>query len=450
MTHKQNRRRFIKTTAAAGAAGVGFFASSAPRVSRAANEQIAFGCIGIGGKGSSDSADAEKNGDIVAICDIDQGRLDGAGKKEGFTKAKAYTDWRKMIEEMGDSIDAITVSTPDHSHGCAAGASIAAGKDTFVQKPMTRTIWEARQLGLLAEKHGVKTMMGNQGTALPGLRKAAATIKQGALGTVTDVHVWTNRPVWPQGGERPDVAEVPEGLHWDLFLGPAKERPFGRGYHPFSWRGWWDFGTGALGDMACHTVNMPFMGLNLRDPVAVTAETAGHNKDSYPKWSKILYDFPELNGRPAVNLHWYDGGQRPDVSIFADGKFPSKTDRDGNKSIYASGCLVVGDKGQLFSGDDYGATYNLLGGAEQPEVEFEQSPGHFDEWIRAIKGGPEATSNFKDYAGPLTETILLGNLSVWGGGRVDWDPKKLEPVGRPELMDLVRPEYRAGYEMPSV
>lgn len=450
MTHKQNRRRFIKTTAVAGAAGVGFFASSLPRESRAANEQVAFGCIGIGGKGSSDSQDAQKNGDIVAICDIDDGRLDGAGKKEGFTQAKKFNDWRKMLDEMADSLDAITVSTPDHSHGVAAGASIAAGKATFCQKPMTRTIWEARQLGLLAEKHGVKTMMGNQGTALPGLRKAAATIKQGALGTVTDVHVWTNRPVWPQGGDRPAVADVPEGLHWDLFLGPAPDRPYGRGYHPFSWRGWWDFGTGALGDMACHTVNMPFMGLNLRDPVAVTAETAGHNKDSYPKWSKILFEFPELDGRPAVKLHWYDGGQRPDVSIFADGKFPTKTDRDGNKSIYQSGCLVVGGKGQLFSGDDYGAEYSLLGGAEQPEVEFERSPGHFEEWVRAIKGGPEATSNFKDYAGPLTETILLGNLSVWGGGRVDWDPKKLEAKGRPELMDLVRPEYRSGYEMPSV
>ena len=450
MTHRQNRRRFMQTTAAAGAAGVGFFASSSPKESRAANEQIAFACIGIGGKGSSDSQDAQRAGDIVAICDIDDGRLDGAAKKEGFTKAKKYNDWRKMIDEMEGSIDAITVSTPDHSHGVAAGASIAAGKATFVQKPMTRTIWEARQLGRLAQKHGVKTMMGNQGTANRGLRKAAATIQAGALGTVSDVHVWTNRPVWAQGGDRPKEAPIPEGLHWDLFLGPAKERPYGRGYHPFSWRGWWDFGTGALGDMACHTVNMPFMALDMRDPVAVTAESSGHNKDSYPKWSKILFEFEERNGRAPLKLHWYDGGQRPDVAIFADGKFPSRKNRDGEEQIFASGCLVVGDKGQLFTGDDYGAEYTLHGGAEQPEVEYEASPGHFAEWVRAIKGGPEATSNFVDYAGPLTETILLGNLSVWGGGRVEWDAASMTPKGRPELMDLVRPEYRSGYEMPSV
>ena len=444
MPRKSSRRSFMQTSAVA---GVGFWASSQARVSRAANEQIAFACIGVGGKGSSDSSDANKNGDIVAICDIDETRLDQANKREGFEKAKKFVDYREMIEEMHDSIDAVTVSCPDHSHAPAASMAMKHGKATFCQKPLTHDIWEARQLGKIADEMGVATMMGNQGTANDGLRRAAKTIQAGTLGTVSDVHVWTNRPVWPQGGARPAEAEVPEGLHWDLFLGPSKERPYGRGYHPFSWRGYWDFGTGALGDMACHTVNMPFMALNMRDPVAVTAETSGHNEDSYPKWSKIVFEFPELDGRPAFNMTWYDGGKRPETDIFLDGKFPTRTDRDGNKEIYKSGCLVVGDKGQLFTGDDYGARYNLIGDIEQPEVEFEKSPGHFDEWVRAIKGGPSATSNFKDYAGPLTETILLGNLAVWCGERVEWDAENLKPTNKPELEQVVKREYRAGYEV---
>ena len=444
MPRKSNRRAFMQTTAVA---GVGFWASSQVRAAKSANEEIAFACIGVDGKGSSDSADANKNGNVVAICDIDDARLNLAGNREGFEKAKKYVDYRKMLDEMHDSIDAVTVSIPDHSHAPAAAMAMKLGKATFCQKPMTHDIWEARRLGEIATEMGVATMMGNQGTALPGLRKAAATIQGGTLGTVTAVHVWTNRPIWPQGGGRPAPAPIPEGLHWDLFLGPAKDRPYGRGYQPFSWRGWWDFGTGALGDMACHTVNMPFKALDLRDPISVEAETPGHNQDSYPKWSQIKFEFPERNGRPALSMHWYDGGKRPDPSIFVDGKFPSKSDRDGNPEIYKSGCLVVGDKGQLFTGDDYGSRYDLIGDIEQPEVEFERSPGHFQEWVRAIRGGQPATSNFTDYAGPLTETILLGNLAVWCGDKVEWDAKNLTPTNKPELESIVRREYRAGYEV---
>jgi len=446
MPRKSNRRDFLQTSAVA---GVGFWASTRARAqdSKSPNEQIGFACIGVDGKGSSDSAAANRNGDLVAICDIDDQKLDRAGQRAGFGKAKKYNDYRKMLDDMHASIDAVTISIPDHSHAPAAAMAMKLGKATFCQKPMTHDIWEARRLGEIAKEMNVATMMGNQGTALPGLRRASATIQAGTLGVVTEVHVWTNRPIWPQGGPRPQPAPIPEGLHWDLFLGPAKERPYGRGYHPFAWRGWWDFGTGALGDMACHTVNMPFNALNLRDPVSVEAETSGHDQDSYPKWSTIKYEFPSLGGRPALTMNWYDGGKRPDVGIFLDGKLPSRTDRDGNQQIYKSGCLIVGDKGQLFTGDDYGARYKLIGDIEQPEVEIESSPGHFAEWVRAIKGGQPAKSNFTDYAGPLTETILLGNLAVWCGQKVEWDAKNLKPTNLPELEAVVRREYRAGYEV---
>jgi len=212
--------------------------------------------VGIGGKGSSDSNDAGRSGEMVAICDTDTGRLDGAAKR--FEGAKKFTDFRVMLEEMGDKIDAVTVSTPDHTHAPAALMAMRMGKHCFCQKPLTHSIYEARLLGEVAREKGVATQMGNQGTAGSGLRKA-------------------------QGGDRPTPQPVPENLKWDLWLGPAPERPYGPGYHPFAWRGWWDFGTGALGDMACHTMNMPYAGLDLRDPISVQAETSDHNGDSYPK-----------------------------------------------------------------------------------------------------------------------------------------------------------------------
>jgi predicted dehydrogenase len=277
--------------------------------------------------------------------------------------------------------------------------------------------------------------MGNQGTAGAGLRKAAAMVRAGLLGTVKEVHVWTNRPIWAQGVPRPATAEVPTTLQWDLWLGPAAERPYGAGYHRFGWRGWWDFGTGALGDMACHTMNMPFMALDLRDPIAVEAESAGHNKDSFPKWSVIRYSFPARAGRPALTLIWHDGGKRPADEMLA-GEKPA-----------TSGSLIVGEKGKLYSAGDNGGSYKLLGVSSEPKVDVPSSPGHFAEFVRAIRGGPPAMSNFADYASPLTETVLLGNLAVWAGKRIEWDAKQLRATNAPEVEELVRPKYRKGWTL---
>jgi predicted dehydrogenase len=408
--------------------------------SRSPNSRIAFASIGIAGKGGSDSEDAGRAGDMVAICDVDDRSLNNAGDRR-FPKAKRFNDFRKMLDEMGKSIDAVTVSTPDHVHAPAGSMAMKMKKHCFIQKPMAHSIHEARVLAQLAKDNGVATMMGNQGTANSGLRKAAALVQAGALGDVKEVHVWTNRPIWPQGENRPKPAEPPKTLHWDLWLAGAPERPYGKeAYHPFKWRGWWDFGCGALGDMACHTFNMPFAALNLRDPVSVQAETSGHNKDSYPKWSVIEFEFPATDKRGAVKAFWHDGGKRPPADLFE------------GRSVNIAGALLVGTKGKLYSPGDYCDSFEIIGKLDMPEVKFVRSPGHFAEWVRAIKGGQPAMSNFVDYAGPLTETILLGNLAVYAapngkGEKVEWDPKNLKVKNISGLEQIIQPVYRSGYSI---
>lgn len=455
---RTTRRTFLQTTAAA---GVGFWAAGgvSPQPSRAANEKLNFACIGIGGKGSSDSRDASRHGNIVAICDIDEERLDRAAKD--FKQAKRYFDFRKLLEEMGSSIDAVTISTPDHHHAPAAVRALKMKKHCFVQKPLTHTIYEARRLGEIAREMGVATEMGNQGTANTALRHSAALVQQGVIGKVTEVHVWTNRPVWPQGIKRPTQADpVPPSLHWNEWLGAAPERPFVNGiYHPFKWRGWWDFGTGALGDMACHTLNMPFAAADLRDPVSVVATTSGHDRDNYPAWSVITFQFPATDKRPAVKFTWYDGKKLPPDELRSDSKLyrrEKKKEQETKKEspLLASGALLIGDKGRLYAPGDYAAEVELIGHDELPEAEFERSPGHFEEWIRAIKTGKPAMSNFPDYAGPLTETMLLGNLAVWAapeadqpGKKIEWDSKNLIATNAPEVMHIVKKQYRKGWEL---
>jgi predicted dehydrogenase len=429
MARHSSRREFLKTT---GLTGLGLWAAGSAWGQDPASPRIRFACIGVGGKGESDTADAARFGDVVALCDVDERTLKQAATK--YPKARTFTDYRAMLDEMKSGIDAVTVSTPDHHHAPAAVLAMNLGKHCFCQKPLTHSIDEARRLGELARERKVATQMGNQGTASSGLRKSAALVKAGILGSVREVHVWTNRPIWPQGGERPEGSEAPPEVHWDLWLGPAPNRPYAKMYHPFGWRGWWDFGTGALGDMACHTVNMPFMALDLRDPTSVVAETSGHNRDSYPKWSIIRFEFPANDRRPALTMTWYDGGKRPPAELI-DGKQPA-----------SSGSLLIGEKGKLYSPGDNGQDRVLLGGVEESEVTFPRSPGHFEEWVRAIQGGEPAMSNFPDYAGPLTETILLGNLAVWADGKkIEWDAKKLVATNAPEVSRIVRPEYRSGY-----
>lgn len=436
--HKQRgtRRDFLRATAVS---GVGLWAANAAlaqdTAGKSPNDRLNFACVGVGGKGDSDTADAARFGNVVAVCDVDENTLAGAVKK--YPNARPYTDFRRMLDEMGKSVDAVTVSTPDHTHAPAAAMAMRMGKHCFCQKPLTHTIYEARRLGEIAREMKVATQMGNQGTADNGMRKNAALVRAGALGVVKEVHVWTNRPIWPQGQARPAAALPPPNLHWVQWLGPAPFRPYGPGYHTFAWRGWWDFGTGALGDMACHTVNLPFMALDLRDPTSVVAQTSGHNRDSYPKSSQIRFEFPANGKRPALALFWYDGGKLPPPGIVP-----------GVDKLSDSGSLIVGDKGKLYTPGDYGGGGRFIDAVDVGNPPFPESPGHFAEFIRAIKTGQPAMSNFPNYAGPLTETVLLGNLAVWADGKkIEWDARSLRAKNAPEVTDIIVPRYRSGYAL---
>jgi len=427
-------------------------------VPTSANEEVRFACIGIGGKGKSDSADADRSGKVVAVADVDANQLKRA--ETAFDGTKQYTDFRVMLDEMGKSIDAVTVSTPDHTHITAAAMAMNMGKHCFCQKPLTRSIADARLLTDIARSQKVATQMGNHGTADSALRRTAAVIKSGEIGAVKEVHIWTNRPIWPQGGNRPVESAAPAHLKWDLWIGPSPARPYAAGYHPFAWRGYWDFGSGALGDMGCHSINMPFMALNLRDPISVQAMTSGHNKETFPKWSIIDFDFPALGGRSALKLRWYDGGKLPEQSLFAGFAGEVKKNNDGKEvehpfTTAGSGMLLVGQKDSLYCpGDHCEKGFFLKSGRVIGDVDFPQSPGHFLEFVDAIKGGPQGMANFPDYAGPLTETVLLGNLAIWAasspdtmGKKIEWDPVGLVAKNAPEVDAIIRPVCRDGWKV---
>jgi predicted dehydrogenase len=297
------------------------------------------------------------------------------------------------------------------------------------------------------------------------MRQAAYRIQAGQLGTVKEVHVWTNRPVWDQGKDRPPAGQAPKEVDWESWIGPAPYRPYAEGvYHAFQWRGWWDFGTGSLGDMACHTCNLPFMALNMKNPTSVEASSSGHNQDSYPERSKIKFEFPALDKRAAFTLYWSDKSQLPPEELYAE--FLKKPGADGNsRSLAGSGCLIVGDKATMYAAGDYAQEgIELNNDVEWLDVDFPKAPGsspssdntelsHVTEFYDAIRGSKvKPMSNIPDYSGPLTETILLGNLSVWHANKADatatvkWDAKNLTPDD-PSLMAIVKPKYRDGYEV---
>lgn len=441
--NRSNRRDFLKQSAALSTA---FWVGSSTQAfakARAANEAIRFAVIGVDGKGASDRDDAGRHGDIVALCDIDEERLEKAAAR--FPMAKKYTDFRVMLDEMESSIDAVTVSTPDHTHAPAAVRAMKLGKHCFCQKPLTYTVREARIMRELSEEKKLCTQMGNQGTSTGGHREGINIIQKGDLGSISQVHIWTNRPIWPQGGGRPEGTEpIPEHVHWDLFLGPAKERPYHSAYLPFKWRGWLDFGTGALGDMACHTMNMAVTALKLYDPISIEAfpdpEWTGEaRQESYPKFSHIVYQFGSRGNMPPCTLTWYDGGKRPDPELHA----PIKQG--------ASGSLVIGEKGTMFSDNDYHGTYTILPEEKWQDYkkpEYVQSPGHFTEFANAIKEGkPElAMSNFSN-AGRLTETVLLGNVALRAGKKVEWDAVNLKVTNDSSANQYVTRDYRKGWEV---
>ena len=492
---KTTRRDFLKTSTIAGA-GFLVAAGNTARPARAsALEGIAVADFGVGGKGGSDTANAACYCNTVVVCDVDKNTL--AGAQETYKDAKAFVDFREAFDTMGDKFDACTISTPDHMHTCITAMAIKAGKHCYTQKPLTRTIGEARYLGNLAKKYGVCTQMGNQGSSFDSMRNIVTQVKHGVIGDIKDVYVWTNRPVWAQGpnrdmtmekfiaqvkAENPDdeevvndeieekkkqIAEALEVLDWDLWLGTAPKREFWPGiYHSFQWRGWWDFGSGSLGDMACHTANMPYGACELKNPTRVVAESTGHDFNSFPAGCKIWFDFPANDWRGPVNFTWLDCKVLPDPTLFEKYHIENPTE---------SGSLIVGEKGAVYSPDDYAANYLLVDNNgnpmdEIPGLEYRSAPtdersGNFDtrnmlEFVTAIREGkPELCwSNFPNHAGPLTETILLGNLAVWTaneagkrGETIEWDAENLivtnlDSLKTPGVAELVRPKYADGYD----
>lgn len=459
MSRHSTRRDFLKTSSILSAA---YWVSGkrAEAQSNSPNEKINVASIGVAGKGSSDCSNTGKLANIVAICDIDEDRALGPKKKE-FPDAKVYTDFRKLFDEMGGKIDAVTVSTPDHTHALAAIMAMKLGKHVYCQKPLTYSIQEARAMREVAAQAKVQTQMGNQGMTADNLRRSVELIQGGAIGKVREAHVWTNRPVWPQAPTimaRPkETPSIPPGIHWDLFLGGAPERPYNPCYLPKNWRGWWDFGTGALGDMGCHTTNMPFMALKLEYPTSVVAQAGDLNPETHPSWASVIWEFPARGDLPPVKLHWYEGKK-----VLADGStqmnLPS-ADLFKGEPIPSSGSLLVGDKGTLFApGDADGATFRFkllpekdFMGYEGPAPTLARNGGgdlgQKKEWIEAIKGGPAPFSNF-GYAGLLTETILLGNLAIrMNNKKIEWDGPGLKSTNVPEAAQYVTRTYRKGWEL---
>ena len=440
-----SRRDFSKSLVAS-AFAFNFF----PKSTFGANSRLQVASIGIGGKGFSDvSGIAGAGGHIVALCDVHDKRRVKKGNKDhtlNFPKAKFFRDFRKMLESMDSEIDAVSISTPDHTHFHPARMAIMMGKHVYCQKPLTHSIWEARELRLLARKHKVRTQMGNQAHAGEPIRRAVEYIRSGLLGRVKEVHCWTNRPIWAQGMKsRPAGQKIEKGLDWDLWLGPAPETPYSSKYLPFSWRGWWDYGTGALGDMGCHIMDMPYWALDLGNPISVSASSRGNSEYAGPNASVVTYKFPRGPYSDALTFHWYDGNNRPDKSVYQESGLTQQQLSQQFESI------IVGDRGKLYfqrGGMNWKTTpSDLLKDWKKPIKSIPRVKNEDQEWVDACLGkSGEALSRF-EYSGRLTETVLLGNLAIRLNKKVEWNGRNLSSTNSPGAASLIKRAYRKGWEV---
>lgn len=466
-----NRRRFLGNTATltAAAAASSLFSAPAILASRSPNSKLNIAGIGVGGRGGS-HVDASLSQNLVAVCDTVDDAVAGCLRRaERYNKdhnldrplPATFSDYRQMLDKMHDRIDAVFVATPDHQHAPAAMMAIKLGKHVYCEKPLTYTIDEARKLTLAAREHKVATQMGNQGRATDQWRKLCEMIWDGAIGEVQEVHAWTDRPGipshfwWPQGGSKPAGSDpVPAGLNWDAWLGPAPQRPYlesyregpfegRRVYQPFVWRGWWEFGTGALGDIGCHSLSGIYTALKIEKAAAVelVKDSGDTTADMYPASSIIRWHIPARSEMPPCVLYWYDGGYYPPrevAELSADQQYPS------------NGMIVIGTKGKLACyGDPQLMSAERRRAYRMPEPTIPRCESdHFQEWVAACQGARPAFSNF-DHAGPLTEFVLLGNLAIRAGAhqRVEWDAAAMQCTNRPELNAFVARQYRSGWEL---
>jgi len=501
MAYNFTRRHFFFGSLFAGAvpaAGFGTVPSLRALGYKSPNEKLNIASIGAGGKASSDiSGCALEN--IVALCDVDDKRAEQKFKQ--YEKVPKYKDFRRMLDEQGNGIDAVIVAIPDFMHATAAMWCMERGKHVYVQKPLTRTVWEARQLMEAANKYKVATQMGNQGYSNEGTRQAAEMIWAGEIGNVTEVHAWTDRPIWPQGlTVIPPSEPAPETLDWDLWLGIAEKRPYTSGgpdykspiggyfYQPENWRGFYDFGCGALGDMACHILGAPNLALQLGAPLSVECiHKEGLSDFMFPVKSVIRYDFPARGDMPPVKLFWHDGLKEtpkipgvPEGELLGDlpwrrpaaaqGQMPPRPhtgyvgrvfdweafekNKDESESELRTpppdGSLFIGDKGMITTGT-YGEQTRLIPVEKMRDYQFPpefltRSPGHYRDWIRACKGGDPACSNF-NVASPFVEWMLLGVIALRVEGKLEWDAAKMKFTNNAEANKYLKPTFRKGWTL---
>ena len=454
---EMSRREFLGNASLVGAAATAF--TIVPRHVlggqgyKAPSDLLNVACIAVGGKGRSD-CEAVCTENLVAVCDVDDTRMDEFIKAmkdkpevlAKFEKATKYRDFREMLEKE-KSIEAVTVSTPDHTHAVAAVMAMKMGKHVFCQKPLTHTVHEARMMAKTAKEMNVVTQMGNQGHASDSARQINEWIWDGAIGDVHEVHCWTNRPVWAQALDAPkEIPSCPPTLDWNLWLGPSKWRPYHPAYVPWNWRGWFDFGTGAIGDMGAHIMDQPFWTLKLGAPKTVQASSTPFTKDSFPMACVITYTFPARGKMPPVKMTWFDGGLKPPrPEALEPGK---KIGDDGG------GIIFYGKKGVLiancYSGDPRLIPESRMKEYRQPAQTIPRSTGITKEWIEAIKAGKKSTTDFAEYAGPLTEMMLLGNVAVRLAGKnttLEWDSEKMEFTNLPEANEYLQMPYREGWSL---
>ncbi len=430
------RRDFLKTTGTIGAVlGCGVWSELRAAESKSPNEKVNIAGIGAGGMGGSDlrMAAADPSANIVALCDIDDKTLAKAG--ELYPQAAKYNDFREMLEKEDQRIDAVIVGTPDHIHAPASVMAMRMGKHCFCEKPLGHNVYEVRKMTEMAREKKVATQMGTLIHATPNYRRVVELVQSGAIGPVAEVHVWCGKG-WG-GGERPtDTPAVPSHIHWDLWLGPAPYRPYHPCYLPGQWRRWWDFGNGTLGDMACHLMDLPYWALDLKHPLTIEAHGPAVHPETCPLALSVDYEYPARAGQPPVKLTWYDGDKRPPLL------------KEKGLPEWNMGVLFVGSEGMLLA--DYGRKQlypkEKFATFKAPEPTIPASIGHHKEWIAACKGGPAALCNF-DYAGPLSEAVLLGTVAYRVGKKLQWDPVALKATNCPEADKYLRREYRQGWTL---
>lgn len=428
MSKVNTRRDFLKGSALA-AAGLWSGRRVWGNAAQSANERLGIAVIGVSGQGGWNLGQLAGTGEaVVALCDVDEKRAKDA--RDRFPDARFHVDYRRMLDEQAKDIDAVLIATPDHTHAVATMAAMRLGKHVYCEKPLTHSVWEARQLIEMARKSKLATQMGTQVHASSNYRRVVELLASGAVGPVREVYVWCPT-VW-SGGKRPaDTPDVPPGLRWDLWLGPAPERPYHPAYTPAGWRGWWDFGGGGHSDMACHYMDLAHWALDLRHPRAVEAEGPAVDPESAPGKLTVRFEYPARGTQPPVKLTWSVGVNRP--VGFDPAKMPA----------WDAGLLFIGDKGMVAA--DYGQ-HKLLpeadfAGFEPPAPSIPDSIGHHREWIKACKEGTPTLCNF-EYSGALTETVLLGNVAYRSGRRIEWDPAGMRIPNAPQAEQFLRREYR--------